>query len=139
MDDLTLKQRKWLKLYLELGNATEAAFRVYDCKDRDSAHAIGSENIRKLAFADLLEEGGVTNAKLQEKIKEGLDATRVVSAKITSKNADEATDDFIEVPDYLVRHKYVETAVKIKGGMVERHDVTSGGIPINSILEVKVE
>jgi len=129
-DDLTLKQRKWLKLYLELGNATEAAAQVYDCGDRDSARQIGWENLTKLDFSDFLEEAGITDKLLQEKIMEGLDSTRTVSAVNTSKNATASSTDFVDVPDFMARHKYLETALKLKRKLVERTDVTSGGKPI---------
>jgi len=129
-DDLTLKQRKWLKLYLELGNATEAAMQVYDCKDRDVAKSIGWENLTKLDFSDFLEEAGITDKLLQQKIMEGLDATRTVSAINTSKNATAQSTDFVDVPDFLARHKYLETALKLKRKLIERTDITTGGKPI---------
>lgn len=132
-DDLTLKQRKWLKLYLQCGNATEAAMQVYDCKDRDSANAIGSENLAKLSYAEFLEEAGITDDLLQKKILEGLDANRTVSAKIIGKVADSQTDDFVDVPDFLARHKYLETALKLKQRLVDRKDIQSGGEPLKII------
>lgn len=140
---LTLKQSKWLKEYLELGNATEAAMRVYDCKDRESAAQIGYENLRKLDYEDFLEEAGITDHLLQQKIIEGLDASKQLASRIFVKNpkkattqkgelieATETTDDFIEVPDFAIRHKYLETALKLKKRLMDRVDVTSGGKPI---------
>jgi hypothetical protein len=129
MNDLTLKQRKFLKLYLELGNATEAAMRVYDVKDRDSANAIGSENLAKLSYSDLMEEAGITDKLLQEKILEGLSATRTISA-VKGTSANGGTTDFIDVPDFLSRHKYLETALKLKKRLTDRLDLTSGDKPI---------
>lgn len=114
---LTLKQRKWIKVYIDTGNATEAAMQVYDCKDRDVARAIGSENLSKLNYSDFLEEAGITDKLLQQKIMEGMEATRTVSAKIIGKTADSQTDDFIDVPDFMARHKYLETALKLKKRM----------------------
>jgi len=134
--DLTLKQRKWLKLYLELGNATEAAMQVYDCKDRNSAAQIGYENLRKLDYEDFMEEAGITDHLLQQKIIEGLDANRTISAISTYKAASEAknatgqTTDFIDVPDFAIRHKYLETALKLKRRLVERKDITTADKPL---------
>lgn len=122
---LTIKQRKWLKLYLELGNATEAAMQVYDCKDRDSAKAMGGENLSKLNFADLMEEGGITDIKLSGVLHEGLEANRVISAMNTDRQANGATADFIDVPDHAVRHKYLETALKLKRRLKDRIDLTT--------------
>lgn len=133
-EDLTIKQRKWIKEYLECGNATEAAMKIYDCKDRESASQIGYENLRKLDFEEFLEEAGITDSLLQKKIMEGLDATRTVSAKIINskgvQDANSQTDDFIDVPDFIARHKYLETALKLKQKLIERKDITSGGKPI---------
>jgi hypothetical protein len=118
-----------MKLYIELGNATEAAMRVYDCKDRDVAKSIGSENLSKLDYSDFMEEGGITDNLLQEKVKEGLGATRVISA-VKGTSANGGTTDFIDVPDFMVRHKYTETALKLKKRLIERKDITSDDKPI---------
>lgn len=120
-NELTLKQSKWLKLYLELGNATEAAFQVYDCKDRDSAKQIGHENLTKLDYEDFLEEAGITDNLLQKKIVEGLNSTRVISA-VKGTSANGGTTDFIDVPDFMSRHKYLETALKLKRRLVEKSE-----------------
>ena len=129
-DNPTLKRRKWLKIYLDCGNATEAAMQVYNCKTRASARQIGYENIAKLDYTEFLEEAGITDDLIQKKIMEGLGATRTVSAKITykgEKGANSQTDDFIDVPDFLARHKYLDTTLKLKGRMIERTDLTSNG------------
>jgi len=112
--DMTLKQRKWMKLYLECGNATKAALQVYDVKDRNSAAQIGWENVRKLDYTEFLEEAGITDVLIQKKIMEGLDSTRTVSSINTGKNAGAGATDFIDVPDYMARHKYLDTTLKLK-------------------------
>ena len=124
MEELTIKQRKFIKLYLELGNATEAAFRVYDCKNRDSAKQIGYENLTKLDYSDLMEEAGITDKLLQQKLLEGLDSNRTISA-VKGTSANGGTTDFIDVPDFMVRHKYLETALKLKRRLKERMDITT--------------
>jgi len=129
-EDLTLKQRKWMKEYIETGNASEAAMRAYDCKDRVVAASIGYENLRKLDYVEFMEAGGVTDKLLQDKLMEGLSATKVVSARVTGKDADSRTDDFIDVEDYPTRHKYMETALKLRQRLIERKDITSGGKPL---------
>lgn len=138
-DELTLKQRKWIKIYLECGNATEAAMKVYDCKDRDSAAVIGFENLRKLNYTEFLEEAGITDDLLQKKVIEGLEANRTVSAKIIGKTADSQTDDFIDVPDFIARHKYLETALKLKQRLIDRKDIQSGGEPIKIDITAMLE
>ena len=133
--ELTIKQRKWLKLYLELGNATEAAMQTYDCKNRNSAAQVGYENLRKLDYEEFMEEAGITDKLLQEKILQGLEATKVVSARMTSKDADSNTDDFIDIEDYMVRHKYLETALKLKKRLIDRKDITTDGEPFELIIK----
>ena len=66
-------------------------------------------------FITILENAGVTDQKLGEKINEGLDATKVISANIVQTKSDDPTVkqteahaktcDFIDVPDYGVRHR----------------------------------
>lgn len=108
---LTIKQRKWIKEYIETGNATEAAMRVYDCKNREVAESIGSENLGKLAFQELMDEMGLTDIALLNVGAEGM--TQAVKQSITGEVH----------PDYAVRHKYWETMLKLKGKMKEAGDV----------------
>jgi len=44
---LTFKQKRFAKEYIETGNATEAAARVYNVKNRNVANNIGAENLAK--------------------------------------------------------------------------------------------
>jgi len=65
---LTLKQRRFVKAYVETGNGTEAAMRAYDTEDRHTAHAIASENLKKESIRRvvraLLDAEGLSNRKL---------------------------------------------------------------------------
>ena len=141
-DELTLKQRKWLKRYLECGNASQAAREVYDCGNDESAGQIGFENLKKLDYTEFLEAAGITDELLQKKIYEGLDATKTVSAINTTKNATASSTDFIDVPDFMARHKYLETALKLKKRLTDKTgiDITSNGEKIEiKIIEDKQE
>ncbi len=121
----TFKQRKFLKLYLKNGNATEAAMQVYDVKDRHTANVMGSQNLVKLGISEILHNAGITDEKLAQVMSDGLDANRVISARIVITKSDDPTvadqrantktDDFIEIPDHAIRHKFMETAYKLKG------------------------
>ena len=42
--DMTIKQRKWMREYIKSGNASDAAMKVYHCKNRESAAVMGHEN-----------------------------------------------------------------------------------------------
>ena len=115
-----MKQRRWLKAYMETGNATQAARQAYDIKDESSAWNIGFENVRKLKqpIEGLMERMGLSDIKLMTKLDEGLDATRSSNAAIlvtkdgSVMKAEE--QGLIEVQDYATRHKYLETALKLK-------------------------
>lgn len=69
---LTIKQKLFLKRYIELKNATKAALEVYDCT-YESARAIGAQNLAKLNIHDELqywfERKDMTDAKLVDNIK----------------------------------------------------------------------
>ncbi|MCH7885950.1 MAG: terminase small subunit [Planctomycetes bacterium] len=92
--DLTVKQRKWLKLYVKLGNATEAAMQVYDCKDREIAASVGCENLTKLKgkYTEVMEAAGIDDAFLAGVLKEGLEATSVSRAQKDGKFGDTEVD-----------------------------------------------
>jgi len=124
--DLTLKQRKWIKEYLDCGNATKAAMKVYDTENRESAAQIGWENLRKLDYSYFLEEAGITDDLIQKKIMEGSDATKTVSAVKTTKEAGADSTDFIDVPDFIARHKYLETTLKLKKRMEDKENGSTG-------------
>ena len=147
-DNLTIKQRKWLKLYIELGNATEAAMKSYNCKNREVARSIGWENLAKLDYAMFMEEAGVTDAKLNKKLDEGLEATKQIGARKIVQGAKTGheikvdamtdTDDFIEVEDYAIRHKYLETALKLKKRLTDKVEV-DGQIIVEGVVIYKPE
>ena len=111
---LTLKQRKWIKEYIETGNATEAAMRVYDVKDRDSAETIGSENLGKLALNDLMDEMGLTDLALLNIGAEGM--TKPVKQSMTGEIH----------PDYGTRHRYWETMLKLKKRLDSKEELENG-------------
>lgn len=64
-------------------------------------------------WLELLDEY-IPDDKLQEVLKDGLEAQRIISAMNTGKQAAGATSDFIEVPDHAVRHRFLDTALKLK-------------------------
>lgn len=127
----TFKQRAWLKLYLETKNATEAAMQVYDCKNRNVANAIGAENLAKLSMSDLMDAMGMTDDYLMEKVQEGLEKP---SRPITVKTANGLETKLI--PDYQTRHKYVDTALKLKKKLNTQVDVDVG-VEVNVNVEIK--
>lgn len=155
---LTRKQRKFLAKYLETGEPTEAAMYAFDCKSRESACTVGYEYLRKpqlqFAFQMLLEKEGVTDKKLAETLREGLEANKTISAFVIVKpnkdgspnpevrniKADSKAVDFIDVPDHNTRHKYLETALKVTGRLKEgREDRLNVHVGDNVVILPELE
>ncbi|PIQ90206.1 MAG: hypothetical protein COV71_05810 [Candidatus Omnitrophica bacterium CG11_big_fil_rev_8_21_14_0_20_41_12] len=111
---LTLKQRKFIKYYIETGNASLAARRAGYALGKEQ----GYENLTKphirLAFMVLLDKRGLTDEKIIDKLIELIEAKRQISANITYGDADEKTVDFIEVPDNPTQIKALELLIKLK-------------------------
>ena len=121
---LTIKQRKWIKEYIKKGNATRAALKVYDTEDYNTAAQIGSQNLKKLQFTDLMEEMGLSDATLLNVGVEGM----------TKANKIHGTgDNFVEIPDYAIRHRYWETLLKLKGKLSDKN-ITAAQVNVKPIL-----
>jgi len=135
---MTIKQTKFFHLYIKLGNATKAAMAVYDCKDEHSASVIGAENLVKLSIDDSIqawcERLGATDRQLVSNLIDGTKANKVVSARITDKDANVDTDDFIDVPDWTNRLKANEILLKIKNRFPKENNVA---IQINTLISEK--
>ena len=84
-----------------------------------------------------LMEKYLPDRKLVKVVNEGLGANRVISAMNTGKQASGATADFIEVADHAVRHKFVETALKMKGKLIDKTDITSDGEKLDGLVIIK--
>lgn len=110
----TIKEKKWAKEYVKTGNATEAAARVYDVKNRDSANAVGNENIAKLSFVEILDKAGVTDERLAETLNEAMVANKLHSSP---------TEPDREVADWQARLKATELATKAKGHLKDDFNV----------------
>lgn len=112
---LTPKQRKFYKVYAETLNATEAAMQAYNCKDRDSARALGTEVLAKLSFQELMNVMGLTDEHLMKVGQDGLNK----SAKFATINGKTQA-----VPDYATRHKYWDTFLRLKGKLSDKIELT---------------
>lgn len=92
-----------------------------------------------------LQTEGITLHFISKKIKEGLDANKVISANIISQNgegmkdANSMTKDFIEVPDHLTRHKFIETSLKLKNAYPSETVDVQGSVDIRKIEIVFVK
>lgn len=99
MDELTKKQRGFVKDYVETENGTQSALKNYNTDDENTAGAIASENLRKPKIIKAIQTiaDRIPDDKLHEVLMEGLNA------------------EYNEKPDYAVRHKYLDTSLKLKG------------------------
>jgi len=123
MDELTKKQKGFVKDYLETGNGTRAVLENYDVKDENSAAAIASENLRKLKIQNAIKS-----------IAEQIPDDELVRVHLEGLKAGKKTEEGIE-PDYAVRHKYLDSAYKLKG-VYENNDEQKN---INILMPVLVK
>lgn len=76
----------------------------------------------------LMEKRGLTDDRLLDVLDDGLKANKVISCNIVAldkegmKDADSMTKDFIDVEDHPTRHKFLDTALKLKGHMKDNED-----------------
>jgi len=152
----TVTERKFIKAYIENGgNATQAYISLHPDCSRESAAELGYRMLRKVEISmnEIMELMGTTDAYLNEILNEGLKATKVVSViPIKPKEAQPSTGDlpdatsknieFVDVEDYPTRHKYLDTALKLKGKYPsEKKDIdlnVKGELDINSELDKKL-
>jgi len=81
MEITTIKQQRFVNEYIETGNATEAAMRVYSPQNRATARVIGSENLAKPNIRELIE-----NVLIEERLTSSL-VIRALVEDIQSKPA----------------------------------------------------
>lgn len=93
-----------------------------------TANNPGESLTQTKGWEELLEEY-LSDDKLIQVTEEGLAATKAISA-LTGTSATGKTVDFVDVPDFAVRHKYLETALKLKNKLVDRTDLTTKDKPI---------
>jgi len=152
----TLRERKFIKSYIENGgNATKAYLAVNPKYKGNSARILGYRLLTKVNISvnELMEMMGTTDAYLNQKLNEGLEAKKVISvipikAKEAQPNSTDLPDansrniDFVDVEDYAVRHKYLDTALKLKGSYpTEKKDIdlnVKGELEVNSELDKKL-
>ena len=142
----TLTERNFIKAYIENGgNETKAYLTIKPEYKGKNAHKLGPRMWANVGISvtELLELMGTTDFHLNQKLNEGLDATKVISVipippkkdKTSTGDLPEANSkniEFIDVPDYNVRFKYLDMAYKLKNEYPAiRNEITGpGGGPI---------
>lgn len=110
---LPVKQRKFLKYYLDTGNATYAAKKA-GYKYTPTAYEILNSPKFKYIFKQLLDKKGLTDYKIINKLIELLEAKKIISANVVHGEAGVKTNEFVEVPDNQTRVKALELLVKLR-------------------------
>lgn len=112
---LTKKQKGFVKEYAKTGNGVQSALKAYDTDDYATAGVIAVENLEKPKIQNALDEA-LPDELLTDIHREGLLATRPFFNDDGDKVAEDA--------DYNVRHKYLDTAYKLKGSYAPEKRVT---------------
>jgi|WetSurMetagenome_2_1015567.scaffolds.fasta_scaffold957761_1 hypothetical protein len=139
---LSIRERKFIKGLIEGKSPSKAM--VDAGYTQYTAWAKAKEKVKEVQVSEtiqaLMEKRGISDDRLTEVLEKGLEATKVISALIIAKDgegmkdANSMTRDFVDVEDYAIRHKYLETGLKLKGHLRDKIDLTHGnpdGSPIN--------
>jgi len=85
----------------------------------------------KSYMVKLMDQMGLTDEKLMQSLQEGLNTANKIFG---------TGDNFVETPDYAVRHKYLDTALKLRDSFpAEKKDITSDGQPLEPTQIIIVE
>lgn len=117
---LTKKQRGFVKDYVETENGTQSALKNYDVNNAGTASAIAVENLQKPLITEAIIE-------VKKSIAERLPDEFLLEVHLDGLSADNKGE-----PDYAVRHKYLDTAYKLKGSFAPEK-----GIQLNVDMNVK--
>lgn len=145
---LTLKQRNFLKYYLQTGNISQSALKA-GYAFRESGFELLSNPIIQNAYQRLLDEQGITDKKLNQVLLDGLEANKVVGylhqykktkdGKIERIQPDEIiSNEFVDVPDMPTRHKYLETGLKLKDKLNKGKVELTGSEGESLVLKLEV-
>jgi hypothetical protein len=134
---MNIRQYRYKENRLKGMNSENAAIAAGYSRSTARAKAYRIERSARVGIADAFEQAGLTDKFLAEHAKQGLNATKTVSAVIVGAEATDKTDDFIDVPDWQARHKYFDTILKVGGKIVNKVDV-SGNITFTKMSDVEV-
>lgn len=104
---MTVRQQKAIAHILEGDSARQAMLKAgYRENVADNPKNLTETKV----FKDTLEKLGISDEKLATVLGEGLEATKPIVMGIKSE------ESFVDViPDHPTRHKFLETALKLKG------------------------
>jgi len=140
---LTLKQRKLAKYVASgmTGKAAAIASGYSHASATSTASDLLNHNLPVQAYLyRLMDQKGLTDSHLLTTLKEGLQAKKMVGLwpgkdDRTLPDAKETQGDYVGVPDYATRHKYLETGLKLRGHLQPEMKPDAPAVNIN-ILSV---
>ena len=95
----TVKQKKYVQEYIKTGSAVQAVKNAYNVKDHQSALVMSGQLTQKIDISQALDKAGLTDEKLVKLLEDGMENSMTADGR----------------KDYAIRHKYLETAFKLKG------------------------
>jgi len=104
----TLKEKKFIEAYIKHeGNLTQAYLEISPGCKISSARVLGYRWLQKVNISaqELLDRLGLNDLALSQKLKEGLEAVKVISGEGKKKNI---------IPDHNIIVKYLDMAFKLK-------------------------
>ena len=134
MAGLTRKDRGLLKLVTENGHNESEVARIL----KISQQAV-SERLRKIqkkvSFSELLDNMGITDSYLAQKLRDGINSTKpkIVKEKTTQEDGTNIEiEKIIEVPDTHLRYKYTSTLLESKKIIRDTNNIN------NSITAIQI-
>lgn len=111
---LSKKQKGFIRDIIKGETGVQSALNNYDTKDYNVANQIAVENLQKPTIQNAIKSiaDKIPNELLEKVHLEGLEAGKTIyKNNVSSGEVEEVGYE----PDYAVRHKYLDTAYKLKG------------------------
>lgn len=143
LSKLTKQEKKFVKVKAETGNGTLAAKEAFEIEDDNYAGVKANRLLRKDKIVNAIQEA-LPDELLAQVHLEGLQATKrsgTGGMKI-GIGANGEVNDFghteIDEPDFAVRHKYLDSAYKLKGSYAaEKHISINAQVNIENKQQVE--
>lgn len=116
-EDLTKQDIKFVKIVAETGNKTKAAKEAYGYKNNNTAGVMALDKLRKPKIIKAIKSiaDSISDQDLIKVHKQGLKATRKEQQIVGRSDDGKPEYETVDVEDYATRHKYLDSAYKIKG------------------------
>lgn len=126
---LTKQEKGFVKDYVETGNGTQSVMNNMKVKNENVAGVTATRLLREVKIQDAIKSiaDSIPNELLEQVHREGLQA----SEKFYDRDGNQ-----IEQPDYSVRHKYLDSAYKLKGSYAPDKTINVN-VDIESSQEIK--